>query len=378
MTNWLVLGVSLSLMSACRTTPENSKELGGDMSRLKTDGLAVINWPCSGTGKEFPPGSNSQEEYCEWTRVPEPYVGRGAKPGGEVESINLPKACIFTSSFDQSRNFFLTRRTVGTDLKQPNPYHETYANSYAFLVGGREPDSRILRKGIIGHCVEGNSCGGGNCVATRASDPQICRALNALGSKGCKVDLLYQVAPVIDANKVPLNRHGDQIVKPQLTMRTDIAESCWYVEDPKVSRGLVNSKGQKFDPKQQGTLIVCDAEALKIANCDHLASDITTGVNIKIVNPSCVGGVDQPAPGVGIKTGAKCKLKSPSVARSAPKPDALARFTVEVSSDFLIRGFLGDFASITITRDGKEFGAGAGTPTFVERSSINADSCVNP
>ncbi|MEI8027866.1 MAG: hypothetical protein WCI18_16065 [Pseudomonadota bacterium] len=377
MTKGLLFGILLSMINACQSA-ERSQEMGGDMSRLKADGIAVINWPCSGTGKEFPPGSNSQEEYCEWTRSPEPYVGRGAKPNGEMEAINLPKACIFTTSFDQSRSFFLTKRTVGTDLRQPNPYHETFANSYAFLVGGTEPDSLIPRKGIIGHCIEGNSCDGGNCVANRASDPQICRALNNLGSRGCKVDLDFQVAPVINSSKVPLNRHGDQVVKPQLTMRSEISGSCWYVEDPKLTRGVANAKGQRFDPRQQATLIACDAEALKIDNCDQLSADITTGVTIKIGNPSCVGGVDQPVPGVGIRTGAKCKLKAASMARSEAKTDSVPRFTVDTLSDFLIRGFLGDFASITITHEGKVFGAGSGTPTFVDRNSINPDSCVIP
>ncbi len=378
MTKRLLFSVLLLFINACQSTSDKSQELGGDMSRLKTEGIAVILWPCSGTGKEFPPGSNSQEEYCEWTRTPEPFAGRGAKPNGEMEAIDLPKACIFTTSFDQSRNFFLTKRTVGTDLRKPNPFSETFANSYAFLVGGKEPDQPKTRKGIIGHCIEGNKCGGGNCVENRASDPLICRALNTLGSKGCKVDLGFQIAPVVTASKVSLNRHGDQVVKPQLTMRPEISDSCWFVEDPKVSRGLTNSKGQKFDPKQQATLIACDAQALKIENCDRISSDITTGVTLKISNPSCVGGVDQPVPGVGVRTGAKCRLKVESVARSEPKPDAAARFSVDTLSDFMIRGFLGDFASITITHDGKEFGAGSGTPTFVDRNSINPDSCVIP
>jgi len=161
-------------------------------------------------------------------------------------------------------------------------------------------------------------------------------------------------------------------------MRSDIAENCWYVEDPKVTPGLVNLKGQKFDPKQQATLIACDAEALKIENCDQLAGDITTGVTLKIDNPSCVGGVDRPVPGRAVRTGAKCKLKNPAIARSEAKTDGAARFTIDVLSEFLIRGFLGDFASITISHEGKEFGAGLGTPTFIDRISINPESCVNP
>ncbi len=338
----------------------------------------MISWPCSGTGKEFPPGKNSQEEYCEWTRTPEPFVGRGAKVGGDLEPINLPKACIFTTSFDQTRTYFLTKRTVGTDLSRSNPFRETFANSYAFLAGGAEPDSQIPRKGIIGHCIEGNSCGGGNCVANRASDPQICRALNSLGSKGCKVNKDFQVAPVITANRVPAQRHGDRIVKPQLTLRADKANSCWFVEDPKVSPGLANPKGESFKPKDQATLVACDAEALNISNCDHLAGDITAGVTLKIDNPSCVGGVDQPAPGPGVRTGVICKLKFPANAFAKSSKDGEVRFTLDTISPFSIRGFLGEFASITVKQGGKEFGAGVGTPTFVEKSSINAESCIRP
>lgn len=392
------IAATLSLILLTQCVPRKGSDgselrASPDFSRLKTEGLATIGWPCAGTGTEFPPGLNSQEEYCEWTRTPESYTGTAVKiEGGAPSVINVPKACIFNNSFDQSRKYFLTRHTVGTRVTSANPFKETYANSYAFLVGGKEPDSPSVKTGIIGHCISGNSCTAPNCVPNRASDPQICRALNQLGDRKCQVDVGFEVAPVITATTVPPNRHGDRVVKPQLLVRNTIFDNCWYAEDPAIKSGLTNSKGQLFNAAEQRTLVVCDAKALNINNCDQIANDITVVATLKLKSRECVGGapgpnnptptptpVPDPIPtpaGPGLVDRVFCKIAATTPAFDAPKSDANKRFDLTAGTEIFVRGFVGSFVSATVTVDGREFGAGAGSPTFVARSSIDAASCV--
>jgi hypothetical protein len=321
----IVVVLSLPLIWGClpKRQSADSGALGLDPSRLKTEGLAAISWPCAGTGKEFPPGLNSQEEYCEWTRKPESFVGQGDKAStGDAGDINLPKACVFTNSFDQTRKFYLTKNTVGRRVDGSNPFKETFANSYAFLVGGTEPDSGSLRKGIIGHCITGNGCTAPNCVPTRASDPQICRALNQLGDKGCKVDVSFEVAPVITSGTVPAKRHGDRIVKPQLLVRNTIGDHCWYAVDPAIKPGLKNDKGQMFKASEQKTLVVCNAEALKVNNCDLLANDITVVATLKLASLQCVGGPAGPVPTPPVPTPTPTPTPDPVTPEPTPTPPA--------------------------------------------------------
>jgi hypothetical protein len=73
--HFLVISMFILVLS-CRHNEPNAFEKGIDRSRLKSDGIAVVSWPCAGTGKEYPAGLNSQEEYCEWTREPESYKGK--------------------------------------------------------------------------------------------------------------------------------------------------------------------------------------------------------------------------------------------------------------------------------------------------------------
>ncbi len=244
------------------------------------------------------------------------------------------------------------------------------------MVGGNEPDSKLNRVGIIGHCINGNDCDfpkdNINCVPERASDPEICLALNQLSERKCKADTNFEIAPVITAGSVPPRRHGDRIVKPQLSIRSTISENCWFVEDPNIVGELKNQNGQVFNALEQGTLVACDAEALKVKYCDMLGGDLSVNATLKIVDQQCVGGA---APGPGLKVGVFCKTKIASKALSGPNPSANPRFQIPPGHELFVRGFLSSFVSIVISLEGIEYGANVGTPTFVNRLDIDASSC---
>ncbi|NBW83115.1 hypothetical protein EBR21_15305, partial [bacterium] len=162
----------LITMSSCKQRTYNSQISNVSVAK----DIATVDWACSGTGKQHPAGQSSQEEYCEWTRRPVSFSGRGRKVlEGKSESVNIQNACLFTTSFDQTRTFYLTKNVIDQDKSQKNPFWATQFNSYAYLVGGREPDSGIERVGIVQHCMGGESCFAPNCIPDRASDPQICR-----------------------------------------------------------------------------------------------------------------------------------------------------------------------------------------------------------
>ena len=374
--------VFLILLACVAPRQESGNDVvGQDLSGLKTTGIAVVDWSCFGKGKEHPVGRNSQEEYCEWTREPVAFNGVGSLvSGGPEQAITLPKACVFNTSFDQTREFFLTQKVVGVPGKFENqslPFWGTQFNSYAFLVGGNEPDTRAFRKGIIGHCIERKSCFQPNCVPDRASDPQICAALNTLGNKGCKVDTGFEVAPVVTAGKVAKGRIGDQIIKPQLAVRPTRAASCYYARDPKFSQGAANASEQR-------TLFVCDASPSLVPskNCDDYAPDLSLSIQLKIEDTRCVGGAGLPAgvpvvsSAAALKENSVCKILSttPANVRNQPSLDSVVLVAIPQNFEVLIRGFIGDWVSVqfkTKVEDVEtEFGAQPGKNAFISKSQF--------
>jgi hypothetical protein len=403
------------LFGACR-----SRNLGGesevlevDTSLLRTKGLAVIDWSCSGTGKSNRSGDNSQEEYCEWNRKPQAFRGSGVAvtaanaTDGKLDTIDVPRACVFTTAFDQSRQFYLTKQVLGQAAKKSDKAGADWAtqfNSYAFLVGGTEPDTGARRDGIIGHCLSGKSCvlpdnpkEKVNCVPDRASDPQICRALNELGRKGCQVDTKYEIAPVVTASTVGAGRMGDQIVRPQLVVTPTLASKCWYVRDPR-------DTGAKVQPASDRTLVVCEADPA-IAHCDGLADKVSVTVTLKVVNNQCVGGAgNTAADGAAGKVGTGggvvapgqlaanmfCKIQANEPANARPKPstvDNKPRAQLPKGTEVFVRELVLDevdgaarrWASIDLTIDGKAVGAGAtpATPTFVAESQFRLNGAAD-
>jgi hypothetical protein len=245
----------------------------------KGSDVKTVFWKCSGRGKMHPAGLNSQEEYCEWTRKPVPFDGSGTMVGStQKENLKLANACVFTTSFDQTREYFLTKSTVGVagiyKLKS-HPFWGTQFNSYAYCLGG-------------------GACVGPNCVSSRASDPQICKTLNFFKKQKvpCQVDETFEVAPIVTAGAVPSGRLGDKIVKPQLALSDATTFSpppkCYFAMDPKLSDTSKNAKGQGVDPALERTLLVCDAEVNKVTNCDDFAAEIMVEVSMKLKNPMCL------------------------------------------------------------------------------------------
>jgi hypothetical protein len=395
----------VQVFGSCR-----SREMGAgsevvevDTSLLRTKGLAVIDWSCSGTGKSNRSGDNSQEEYCEWNRKPQPFKGSGIavnaanSSGGQVGSVDVARACVFTTAFDQSRQFFLTKQVVGQPAKksdQAGPDWATQFNSYAFLVGGTEPDTGARRDGIIGHCLGRKQCFSPNCVPDRASDPQICRALNSLGDRGCQVDTKFEIAPVVTASTVGAGRMGDQIVRPQLVVAPILASKCWFARDPK-------DAGSKVQPVSDRTLVVCEAGP-SIAHCDGLADKVSVAVTLKIKDTQCVGGSGNPGGGgIGgtgggtpsatqIAANMLCKIQADEPANARPKPTTegnTPRVMLPKGTEVFVRGFVQDevtgtarrWASIDVTLNGTAFGAGATppTPTFVAESQFRLNGAAN-
>jgi hypothetical protein len=377
-----------SLLLSCKQRTYNAQPTGVAVKK----NIATVDWPCSGTGKQHPAGFNSQEEYCEWTRNPVVFNGRGQKlRDGSQGAVNLQKACVFTTSFDQSRMYFLTQRVVGQDKGQGGQFWATQFNSYAYLVGGREPDTGIERTGIVQHCMSGQDCFAPNCIPDRASDPQICRALNQLGRRMCKVDINHEVAPVITAKQVAAGRHGDRVIKPQLSVRPTIAPHCWFVDDPIVPTGLESAKGESFNSAQQKTLLACDASALNVSNCDSLAPDVAAVVTLKIANEECLGsgGQTNPNPSPSPATnqvlfgasGIYCKLiaaDGPANVRAESNSYSSVLAKLESGFEVYIRGYqvvesggvAKKWASVQFEKGGKKFGAGDGVPAFIHESQF--------
>lgn len=358
---------------------------------LRND-IATVDWACSGTGKQHPVGYNSQEEYCEWTRQPIVFSGHGKRILTDgAESLNLAQACLFTTSFDQTRSFYLTHNVLGKDKSQSNPFWATQFNSYAFLVGGREPDSGIERKGIIGHCISGESCYAPNCVPDRASDPQICRALNQFGERGCKIDMDFEIAPVITSKSVLEGHHGDRVVKPRLSVRPTIASHCWYVEDKNISENLENTNGQRFNPEEQRTLVACDARALNVSNCDAIAPDIASVVALRIEDVQCIEGKksqNNPNANAGSvqpkfgEVGVYCKIiagDGPANVRAASNSYSEILAKLDPGFEVFIRGFKvideggnkNRWVSVQFVKDNKKYGAGDGLPSFIHESQFD-------
>ena len=377
----------LPLLGSCKSRYDNQ---GGNDSQaidpglLRSSGLARVVWACSGKDKKNNQGRNSQEEYCEWTRSPVAFTGKGfSLASGSLADINLPKACVFTTAFDQTRSFFLTQRVVGKPNKfanQSDPFWATQFNSYAFLVGGTEPDTGTFRDGIIGHCITGKSCFSPNCVPDRASDPLICKDLNLLGQRKCQVDTGHKVAPVVTAGNVPSGRMGDQIVKPQLSVAQSRRPSCFFAVDPKVPAG-------RIDPNQERTLVVCDAR--EVSDCDTLAPEINVVVEFKIRSTACVGGSGPTTGGTPEPTGPSAALQpapgllckvldtTPANVRSTNQVGDNIRTQLIPGTEVKIRGFLGDWASVEFDKDGQSFGTTEATRSFINKGQF-FDASGNP
>jgi hypothetical protein len=223
------------------------------------DGLVTVGWKCSGRGR-MKAGGLKQDEYCEWERV--------------TRNPESPLTCTFTSSFDHSRRFHLTAR------KETSAWSDTQFNSYAYLAGGTETTPRVTRRGIIGHCVK-KPCGAGdaekpnyfgNCVSSRASDPEICEAVNnAVVKNGCRVSV--PVSTINTARPSVLREvalQGDREIKLFLRASAGVKKDCKHIVDPNFGDAT------PFDPNIEGTLMRCEfgASDKRFSSCDDVSNFI--------------------------------------------------------------------------------------------------------
>lgn len=370
--------VSYSLLFAVASckTGSTSSEKATDLSRFASKGIATISWPCSGMGRELPAGSNSQEDYCEWNREPEKFTGVKESYDGESSSINLNKACIFTTSFDRSRRYFLAQQTLGSGFSKGSPYYATRFNTYETLAGTDSKSDLSSSKGLIKQCISSEVCSinRADCVKQRVSDSQVCRTLNSLGKRNCKLDMNFATAPVITSRPNLSGPNGDKITKLQLSIRSSVADKCWFVTDPTISPGLRNEKNQPYLASEQATLVACDASSIGTKSCDDFADDISVSLNLKISNPECAGGKSSET--TKLSTGSYCKLKVATPAAAGPRKGAKTLFVAPPDTEVFIRAFIGDFVSTSVNLGGQIFGSGASRPVFFPTESIKASSCI--
>ncbi len=234
------------------------------------NGIVAIAWRCSGRGNQIS-GGLKQDEYCEWERV--------------QRENNSSLKCQFTSSFDHSRKYFLTKR------EKDSLWADTQFNSFAFLAGGSEVDGSKKRRGIINHCMK-RACGAsdidnesyfGNCVPDRASDPEICNTLNVAVSKNnCTVNAV--TSEVINANSVLVSswgaNYGDRAFKLMLHPDSDTfaGKYCKHIIDPAFEQK------KPFDPAEEASLLECDIPASEksVSSCDDVAQFIVVRAAVNL------------------------------------------------------------------------------------------------
>ena len=360
------------VLSGCRTSSSKSVEKATDTSRLVKEGVIAVSWPCSGMGREFPSGKNAQEDYCEWNRFPEKFVGRQVSSDGKVVPVSMAKACIFNSTFDRSRRYFLSQRTSGVNFSKNSPFYGTRSNTFEFLAGSgnsNEPASN----GLLQRCLSNYPCAGDKeyCNEQRASDSQICRVLNGLGKRQCKLDLGFTVAPTITA-RASAKSFGDQAVKPQLSIRSSLVDKCRFVEDPAIKSNLTNSKNQSYSAAEQASLVACDVSEERVKSCDEFASDISVSLTLKVENPQCAGGGSAQS---GLSIGADCKLKRITPILANPRKDSKVLGSTSSGSDLRIRAFVGDYVSATLSKNVELASLESNQPVFVLRNHVDSASC---
>ena len=231
------------------------------------DGLVTVDWKCSGR-RRMSNGGLKQDEYCEWERS-------NRDSGGNL-------SCTFTTSFDHSRKFFLTSR------EKLGLWKDTQFNSYAYLAGGKEVRSNVSRRGIINHCLK-KPCGAGdmdrpdyfgNCIGSRASDPESCKVVNQAALKSsCKIEV--PISPIITAQPSSLrdlSLEGDREIKLFLRPNDLVRKYCKHILDPSFQGA------NAINPGNEGTLIHCDipSKEANLRSCDDVADYVEVVASVKL------------------------------------------------------------------------------------------------
>jgi|GEM_PF-4753849 len=172
----------------------------------QTGAKEEVNWPCRVRSGQL------QDEYCEWKKE--------TSPDGGLR-------CTYTSTFDSSRNQFLT---------QANKF-----NSRAFLVA------------LVSQCSTQPECKLPNCVPSRQADPAVCRAVVNITAEGCSAAI----------DKSPTLTATDSAEKLTLVVGLGSESAfCKFVADPTTGAS-------------DKTLLRCDVPKVSAyKSCEQLAESV--------------------------------------------------------------------------------------------------------
>lgn len=249
----LILQAVLVLCLSCK--PRGFNDSVNKSVGFPEDRLLSVSWQCISNRQEpRNPKFNTQEEYCEWTRVNR--VGDGKL------------MCEFNSNFDNGRPFFLTK-----NMGDPN-FSQVFANSQPFLLGGGGV------KGIFPACKQTKGrCGTGDCVCGRKSDPQLCATIGAFEREGCSD---------IDARGLPTTKRngGAGVVGVQLQIPEGLKKNCFYKFQRDGAGNDIKIAG--VDPETEKTYVRCffdKGERAEFSGCDDVATRMIIKAHMKF--PSC-------------------------------------------------------------------------------------------
>ena len=291
----IILGILLLSACAKRSFNAKIKESMVDSSAKKV----TLDWSCQPNSKESKSSFFTQEEYCQWTRR--------ARTDPKTQALR----CEFTTNFDQSRPFFLTKETdfnryVDNDFSAGKDFEMVYSNSQAFLTGkfggpGAEVEPKnsrhpgVSRDGIFPTCTGvgplhpgelGNCHDDITCVCNRKSDPQICAVAGAVAKRKCTVKPVAFKA-IQDPKYTKPGMLQNPLVVVQIAVDLDrfkdLAPFCKYQHqyslenDPGGKTKEIVRTIQGLDPNSEKTYISCFFPAGKqteFKSCDDVSAGI--------------------------------------------------------------------------------------------------------
>lgn len=279
------LAVSLAALLGCKTTAPGGSGVSSDWESQQPngEGVFVVDWSC-GIRQGYDGNGILQDEYCEWER---------SRVDSQGQSQKL--VCDFRTSFDTRRQWWLPMRD------KTREFEHTVNNTNPALVllvsdCSAKPGAHCEKTGDPDLLVP--------CVPERASDPEVCRKVNAMVHTNKKKvaliplpsaegmgDIVIAPEGMALLPKAPQPEPFDARLGIQLGLISPIPDFCRYDVDPKFKQMLVEAK---WTPERiaafardEKTFVHCEIEGEMLdmyASCDEIASQIKAGVRVKISN----------------------------------------------------------------------------------------------
>ncbi|MCX6129482.1 MAG: hypothetical protein NTX25_10525, partial [Proteobacteria bacterium] len=205
----LVLMIMSSVLLSCGPLKTHSSQQHSDWEGPAAEDASrtyVVDWACEPKqyGSDAEKDISMQEEYCEWK---------------SEKLSDTEKTCRFTSSFDNSRDFYLNSRK------------QTEFNSIFAAQELRDNCSKLSACLVADKKSEGHLCTGvdsDNCVRERNSDPEICDKLRWVTKENYNGNLNFSIAHMPagtpDFSPEPL---------VQLGLLATLPENCHYTKPDK-------------------------------------------------------------------------------------------------------------------------------------------------